>query len=75
MRVIISVSNLLAVINSTMNFFVFVWRGIEFRRALKQKTECWRGNAEEATTEFVELSRNQTLHTIRRAMSRPAIYQ
>ena len=33
----ISISNLLMVINATSNFFIYMWKGTQFRRVLQRK--------------------------------------
>ena len=51
-EIMISISNLLMVINATSNFFIYMWKGTQFRRILQQKlyylyqgsnTETFRG--------------------------------
>ena len=36
-EIMISVSNLLMVLNATSNFFIYMWKGTQFRRILQQK--------------------------------------
>ena len=36
-RIIVSLSNLLVVVNSTSNFFIYIWKGVQFRRVLENK--------------------------------------
>jgi len=36
-EIMISISNLLMVINATSNFFIYMWKGTQFRRVLQQK--------------------------------------
>ena len=33
----IAVSNLLVAVNSTSNFFIYIWKGVQFRRQLQNK--------------------------------------
>ena len=36
-KIIIAVSNLLVAVNSTSNFFIYIWKGVQFRRQLQNK--------------------------------------
>merc|ERR1711894_806082 len=36
-KIIIALSNLLVAVNSTSNFFIYIWKGVQFRRQLQNK--------------------------------------
>ena len=36
-KITIALSNLLVVVNSTSNFFIYIWKGVQFRRVLQNK--------------------------------------
>ena len=36
-KITIAVSNLLVAVNSTSNFFIYIWKGVQFRRQLQNK--------------------------------------
>ena len=39
-EILISISNLSVVTNSSINFVVYIWRGSEFRKVFKQRFKC-----------------------------------